>query len=180
MLLANDVPEHKVKILNIPPADFASALQSGKVDAVTAFSPYKDEIQTIFGNQLTITFGEDLYVSRFNLIAKQEYLKRHPEIAHKVLAALNEAIQYMMNHPNEAYKIIGKQLKLEAPQVAEILSTRDFNLILEQSLLLNLDEQTRWAIKKELVGIRSTPNYLDHIDYKPLLLVNPNGVEIIH
>jgi len=180
MLMANGIPEEKVTIVDLKPSELVNALQTGKADAVTVFPPYMEELQGIFGSRAVIFFGEDLYTSRYNLIAKRDYLKKHPDTARKVLMALREAEQYAKKNPPQAYEIIGRHLKLKAHDVAEMFESGAFELTLEQSLLLTLDEETRWAMKRGFVKMAPVPNYLDYLNVDPLLAADPEAVKIIH
>ncbi|MES2355278.1 MAG: NrtA/SsuA/CpmA family ABC transporter substrate-binding protein [Pseudomonadota bacterium] len=182
MLLANDVPEEKISVINIKPPEFSSALQSGKIDAVVTFSPYTEEMQALFGKRAVTFFGEDLHTSRYNLIAKQDYLAKHPDTARKILETLTISIQYIANNPVQTQEIISKYLHLNIHQIAiaEIMKAGEFKLALDQSLLLTLDDETRWAMKHNLVKTGPMPNYLDYLNLDPLLSLNPNAVEIIY
>jgi len=180
MLLANDIPDEKVSIVNIKPSEFVSVLQSGKVDGIVSFPPHTEQIQTFFGKRITAFFGEDLHTSRYNLIAKQDYLAKHPEVTRKMLKALARAIQYAADNPAQAYEIVGKYLKLDTNLVAKIFKIREFELALEQPLLPTLEDETRWAMKRGFVKTGPIPNYLDYLDLDPLLSFDPNAVKIIH
>ena len=48
------------------------------------------------------------------------------------------------------------------------------------SLLLSLEDQTRWAVRKGLIAAGAVPNYLDALDPRPLTAVAPGAVTIIH
>jgi len=50
---------------------------------------------------------------------------------------------------------------------------------LEQALIVDFEEQTRWVIKQQLTERREMPNYLDYIYVDGLLAVKPVAVRII-
>lgn len=179
MLLANDVPEQQVAVLDIRPPELTDALQSGRVDAVIVFPPYSLELQGLLGNRAVIIFGEDIQTARFSLIAKQDYLAKHPDTVRKVLAALNRAVDHAVSNPAQTQETVGEYLNLETRQAAKMFKTSEFGLTLDQSLLLALDDETRWAMKKGLVETGPIPNYLDYLNFEPLLSVNPHAVKII-
>jgi NitT/TauT family transport system substrate-binding protein len=179
MLLANDVPEQLVAVLDIRPPGLANALQSGRVDAVVVFPPYSLEMQGLLGKRAVIIFGEDIHTAPFNLIAKQDYLAKHPDTVRKVLAALNRAVDHAVNNPAQTQETVREYLNLETRRTAKMFETSEFGLTLDQSLLLALDDETRWAMKKGLVKTGPIPNYLDYLNFEPLLSVNPDAVKII-
>ena len=62
----------------------------------------------------------------------------------------------------------------------ELWPTFQFSVTLDQSLLLTLEDETRWAIKNKLTGRTNIPNYLYHIYLDALHAVTPEAVTIIH
>jgi NitT/TauT family transport system substrate-binding protein len=55
-----------------------------------------------------------------------------------------------------------------------------FELSLDQSLLINTEDEARWAIKNNLIDKTEIPNYLDYIYIDALEEVKPEAVGIIH
>ncbi len=51
---------------------------------------------------------------------------------------------------------------------------------LEQSLLISLEDEARWAIKNNLVEGTTIPNYLKFIYLDSLKSLNPDIITIIH
>jgi NitT/TauT family transport system substrate-binding protein len=51
---------------------------------------------------------------------------------------------------------------------------------LNQSLLLTLEDQTRWAIKNHLTARPDMPNYLNSLYLDGLKAVKPESVTVIH
>jgi len=52
--------------------------------------------------------------------------------------------------------------------------------MLDQSLVLALEDEARWAIKNKLTSKTKVPNYLNHIHLDALKSVAPSAVTIIH
>jgi NitT/TauT family transport system substrate-binding protein len=46
--------------------------------------------------------------------------------------------------------------------------------------LLELEDQTRWAVRNGLTGRTDMPNYLNHLDMDALQAVAPAAVTVIH
>jgi NitT/TauT family transport system substrate-binding protein len=55
----------------------------------------------------------------------------------------------------------------------------NFQVTLDQALLVNLEEQSRWIIKNRLAMSQDMPNYLDFIYCDGLGAVKPAAVRII-
>ena len=55
----------------------------------------------------------------------------------------------------------------------------DFRVRLDQSLLVLMEEEARWAIRSGLVPKQETPNYLSTLEVEPLLAVKPEAVQLV-
>ena len=55
----------------------------------------------------------------------------------------------------------------------------NFRLVLDQSIIVSLEDEARWAIREELVDKEEVPNYLDFIYINALEDVKPEAVTII-
>ena len=179
MLVTHNIPEQKVRIVDVKPESIIEALESGKIDAVTAWHPLIDDLQKVLGNKAGVIHDEEIFSFRFNLVAKVDYIKSHPETIKKILFALDDANQFIYDQPKEANKIVAKYLHLDPLAVGNYLKPSDFTLKLDQNLLLLLDDQTRWAIKRGLTKVEQVPNYLNYINLELLGGIMPQVVRII-
>jgi len=111
--------------------------------------------------------------------AGQDFIKQHPGAVRKFLRALIKAEAFLKQHPEESRRLVTEFIKADKALLDEIWDIYNFRVILGQSLLVNLEEQTRWAIKNRLTTRRDMPNYLDFIDVDGLRAVKPEAVRII-
>ncbi len=54
-----------------------------------------------------------------------------------------------------------------------------FEMSLDQTLLINIESEARWAIRNELTDAREVPNYLDYVYPDALEQVKPDAVTVI-
>ena len=54
-----------------------------------------------------------------------------------------------------------------------------FQLLLDQTILVSMEDEARWAMKEGLTDKKEVPNYLDFIFMDALELVKPEAVTII-
>lgn len=132
----------------------AEALSTGRVDAVSTWNPYLRQLQKKMGSKGVIYFGETLYTETFCVAATQEYVNKNPETIKKVLRALIKAETFVWD-------------------------VFTFNVALDQALLVNFEDQTRWVIKNRLATRTDMPNYLDFIYDNGLRSVKPGTVRIV-
>ncbi len=165
-------------VVKLNPEQLIDALRTGQVDAVTVWNPDLARLEQQFGSAGVTIYGEDLFVYRFLLVGKQSTIAAKPEAVRRVLLSLRDANQFIKAHPDATRAIIGQAVGLPAALLARSFNASDFNLVLDQSLLLALSEQTRWAQQKQLVS-GPMPNYLDFVSRAPLRAIAPDADKII-
>ena len=132
------------------------------------------------GDRITVFYGEDVYAFRFILVGKPSYIDNHPHEVRAVLRALIAAYLAIRANPAEARRSVGDALKIDDASIALLFEPEDYAVSLDQAMLLALDDQTRWAMKKGLVESRPMPNYLNFMKYQDLKAVLPTAVTIVH
>ena len=70
-------------------------------------------------------------------------------------------------------------MNLQKEDVAAHWDEFTFEISLDQSLLINIESEARWAINNNLTDATEVPNYLDYIYLDALEEVRPNAVTII-
>lgn len=112
ILKANSLdPEKDVELIQIAPALSPSALESGQVDALFTNDPAATTtIQKGIGRLLSDTvevpyyLGDPFLFGSFNI--SKAYADEHPEVVEKIKVALNKAIDFVNEHPQEAKKLM--------------------------------------------------------------------------
>lgn len=84
-----------------------------------------------------------------------------------------------MEHPAEAQKIVADFSRIDISIVRDIWDTSTYSVTLDQSLVLALEDETRWALKGRLIAEKEVPNFLDFIYLDGLTSVNPGSVRIL-
>ena len=179
LLLVHGVPKELVKIVGLKPNELVDALVAGRVDAVTVWNPDLTILDNKLGERAIDLYAEDFFVYRFVLVGKQEYIARHPAEVRQVLFAMEESTRFIQEHPEQARVIISKSIGIDPVLMSGYFDPNDFYLTLDQTLLLALGDQTRWAMKQGLVPVADVPNYLHYIRQEPLESVLPSAVKII-
>lgn len=179
LLLSTGVDQAAVEILDVRPGAMAEALQSDRVDAVTAWNPELARLEAQGHGRYTLIYGKDAFVYRFVLVGKQDYISTHGEEVKNVLRAIEDAVQFIQSDAAAARVIIGRAIALEPELLTHSFDPKDYFLTLDQALLLSLSEQSRWAVAAGFVPAKSTPNYLEFIRYQALEAVLPSAVKII-
>jgi NitT/TauT family transport system substrate-binding protein len=179
-LLFHGIHEKQVRRIDMKPGDMSEALSTGKVDAVSAWSPFRQRMRRKLGSDGVTFFGETLYTETFCVAAMREYVKKNPETVKKVLRALIKAETFVKQHPGESQRLVAEFTKTDlAVLIKDTWDVFTFEVALDQGLLVNLEDQTRWVIKNRLATRTDMPNYLDFIYDNALRSVKPEAVWIV-
>lgn len=178
-LITHGIDRKQVNIINLKPDEMAAALSTGKADAVSTWNPVLIQLQKDMGNKALTFYGETLYTEHFCLVAGQDFVREHPETVRKVLRALIRAEAFAKNDPGESRRLVAEFIKADKTTLDEIWDAFAFRVTLDQALIVDLEEQTRWAMKYRLTTHRDMPNYLDFIYVDGLLAVKPDAARII-
>ena len=178
-LLFHGVDEKKEIFIGMNPGEMSEAMSTGKVDAVSTWSPFRQQVQKKLGSDGVTFFGETLYTETFCVAATQEYVSRNPETVKKVLRALIKAESFVKQHPEESRRLVAEFTKTDKMILEDTWDVFTFEVALDQGLLVNFEDQTRWVIKNRLATRTDMPNYLDFIYDNALRSVKPAAVRIV-
>ena len=169
-----------VQLLNYPPEGLLPALLKGEVDAVSGWDPFLGLIQQKLGANAVRFGGPDIYESIYNMVAPTAYLQQHPGTVVRILEALDQGERYCRDHPKDAVAFLTRLTPESRAALLAGWSSHHFGLELDQSLLLVLEDQARWAIKSDLSTTRTVPNYLDYIYLDGMKAVSPSEITVIY
>lgn len=179
LLLANGVSLASVDIAELEADGLTEALRSGRVDAVTLWQPDLARLQAELGAAAHTIYGDDIFVYRFLLVGRPQYLRDNLAAVTRVVAGLADATDFIHNQPRRAAELIGKPLGVETAVLAGAFDVTDYNLTLDQSLLLTLSDQARWAGRNHLVPQGGAPDFLGMLRQQPLRAVRPDAIRVI-
>ena len=170
----------EVTVRDLKPEEISAALVGGEVDAVATWEPFLGASLAGVGTNGVIFPGEGVYELVFNIAGTRDYAISHPETIKKILRAAVGGARFCKDAPDAAREIVAKAMKTDAAKLKELWPSYRFNVSLDQSLVLALEDETRWAIKNKLTDGTDMPNYLNHVHLDALLAVSPAAVTVIH
>ncbi|MCL4376773.1 MAG: ABC transporter substrate-binding protein [Actinobacteria bacterium] len=180
-LLHNQIPDSEVYISYMEAVDLPNALINGEIDAFCLRNPYIQEAKDALGENAQEFFGPGIYRQTFNIIGKKDFVYKKPELIEKVIKAVIKAEELADKDKDQAIKITAEMLG--AGREKEVITdwpTFTFEVSLNQSLIVTLEDEARWAIKNKLTNKTEVPNYLDYIYIDVLEKMKPEAVGIIH
>jgi sulfonate transport system substrate-binding protein len=181
LLKANKISRAQVKIVNTMPEDMAAALNTGRVDAVSTWNPlfFQRQLEKVSGDKGRLFYGETLFTEIGCMAATHDYVRKHPETVKKVLRALIKAEGFARQSPKEARQVVANFVpEMDRPILDLLWPDLFLRVSLDQSLVVDLEDQTKWAINSGLTKRKDMPNYLDFIYLDGLRAVRPESVRI--
>ena len=128
--------------------------------------------KVIFENNSIFEGGYNLFETKWMDIPNKKIKK--------LLIALDQAVTFMHEQPSEAQSILVERLKLDNKFIDWVWGDFDFKLSLDQSLILTLENEGRWAMENNLVSGDKLPNYLNYIYFDVMNAVDADAVTISH
>jgi aliphatic sulfonates family ABC transporter substrate-binding protein len=177
-LTYHQMPMSDVKIVDLEPSRLSQALTQGQVDAIVTWEPFIYNTSKALGNKALVLFSQGLYREDIYLVARKEFIKKRPEILKRFLNAIEKGEGFILKNKKEAQELVEQRLKIDREMVAATWDDFYFRLFLDQSILISLEDQARWAIRNRLTDAGKVPNYLDYIYPDVLRAVNPGAVSI--
>ena len=177
-LLEHGLSEENVEIVFMRAEELPDAIVKGEIDAFSMRAPFTNQaVERLGDNGITLT-APGLYEQQDVIVVRQKTIETSPQCCKKILQTLFEAEDFIREHPQEAMAIIGRRLNIAPQSLDDRWDTFLFRLSLDQSLLVRLEDEARWAIDSLLVQSTEVPNYLTLIDTEVLRELRPEVVTI--
>ena len=177
-LLENGISGKDVLVSFMKAEQLPKALANGEVDAFSMREPYVSEARSLLGDQAMVMSAPGAYEQMELLVATTTLLQERPVVAKRMLKALLQAEAFIHEQLDKAAEIVAKRLQVDATKIKTVLPQYTLRVSMEQSLLLLLEDQARWAIENDLLKGR-VPDYLKLIHFDELLQLAPERVTII-
>lgn len=155
------------------------AMEKGRADAMFYWFPFPQLLKERLGDQIRELESNRLVPSSWIIVTKREFADNNREAVLRFLRSLKESINFIEEAPKISEELYAEMNALDSQIIGTIFPTLHFDLILDQSLLLDLEEQARWAISLQEEKTPLVPNFLDIIDVSFLKEISPSSVSII-
>lgn len=167
-----------IRIVNLSAEKMVDAVLNGEVDAVTTWAPHTIVLQDQLGSNGTVLHDSNIYTMTWNISATQDFVKKNPEGIKRFLRAILRAHRFITEHPDETRAICSIHIGADSPLFEREWTDYRFTVELDQSLILNMEDQARWISSRKGGGDRRPPNFMDFIDADGLKAVSPEAVGI--
>jgi len=179
-LIKNGVSIFDVEIIDVRPSDLPNSINNNEVDAIVIWEPHGYNARQRLGDDALILPSPDVYQTTFNFVVMKDFAEDNPEALEKFIMAIDKATTYIDNNKVESQNIVAERLNLDQEIMVSCWDDFVFEVSLDQSLIITLEAEARWAIANDLTDASEVPNYLEYFYMDALEKVKPEAVGIIH
>ena len=179
-LIRNKLAPDSVTLVDVPPGQIAPALANGTIDAATSWYPHVRDAQDALGENALSFTAANVYTQSVVVIGRSEFLKGHANAMEKLVRAMLTAEQFMRSHPEETLKLVAEWLKVDVEALRPVWKDLSFRVELQQSELITLEDEARWAMARGYAPKGPVPNFLPHLYLDALLAVQTERVTVLH
>ena len=178
-LAHNGLELSEVETIDLEATDLPQALVEGRVDAISTWEPNILNAKSLLGEKVLLLPSEGIFREDFYFVPNRNFMENNPEILKSFLKAIEKGEEFIQKNREESIDIVCERLKLDKELTASIWSDFNFELMLDQTILITLEDEARWAIREGLIDKKEIPNYLDFIYMDLLENVKPEAITII-
>ena len=177
-LIANGLTRKDIQAVPLNPDEMEAAILGKKVEALSTWNYTLTQILHKLGKDGIQFFDQEIYTETYNLVSSPEFTQQNPELIKKILRALIRAQEFVKDKPLEAQSILSSLTKYPQNLIKEVWDSFRFNVSLDQTILITLEDEARWAIKNKLTEQTSMPAFLDYFYLDGLRSVNPEYIKL--
>ena len=154
-------------------------LSNGTVDAVITGQPNINTLENTFGSGIVVFPAQNEQSAYYNALCTNSWAAAHPALISRFLNSLLQAEQYIVNNPDNAKTVIQNSLNYTSQYMADVWGDHRFSLSLDQSLILAMQDESRWLIQNNLTNATNLPTFTNYVYVDGLESVKPASVTII-
>jgi len=140
----------KVQVTDMKPEDMGTALLSGAVDAAVASEPTPSVMEEKGGRQLA-TLGGLGNNYPILLVARNDFLREHPEVATRFVRAMDRAAEFVRSHPEETAQIMAAKTGLSPAAARKAMKLHYYRVQLEKQTRASLQEIADFLVQQKIL-----------------------------
>jgi NitT/TauT family transport system substrate-binding protein len=157
----------------------AEMMVRGDVDALVSPEPYASQAAEQLGDKAVMWSAQSSQPAYSLLVTRRDWIADHPDAAHRLLRAVDEAVDHIAQNPDNAKRIARERLDLTDERLATVWPRNQFALSLDMALVIAMEDQARWMIEKGLADAKQVPDFGQYVHLEALRAVKPEAVKVI-
>ncbi len=121
-------PEKDLTLLNLKVNEMPAAMGSGEIDACAAWTPHFNKLLNMPGNHLLVDDTEFSLYKKYKLgpgpdllVVRKEFAEKYPNTSKAFVKGYFEAVDMLINEPEECAKVLMKLTNLSMEDQMEVL-----------------------------------------------------------
>lgn len=166
-----------VERVSLAPFDQVPALVRGDVFALSSWKPFDKKIAELSGGKYGIISwnGQEGYVLFSGIVAKSDFIKKHPDETLKIMRALAKASKWLTNaEPKNVGEMLAKYLKTDAKDVQYVIADNAWDMTVSPRFTDTMANIERFLAEQNL--IKSRVSWDRSYDWSFLKKVDPSLV----
>lgn len=180
MLTVKGIARSDIQPVPLKPDEMLEAILTKNVDAVSIWNYPLALIQQQLGANGVSLVDRHIYTETYNVMAQQKFVQENPETVKSFLRALIKAESFVKQHKDEAQALYSKATNIDLNLVRSVWGEFSYHVNLDNTLIITLEDETRWAIKNKFTDKVVVPDYRNYIHVDSLKAVSPNTVTFNH
>jgi NitT/TauT family transport system substrate-binding protein len=170
-----------VLITNARPTELANSLEKGDLDAILIWHPFNASVIDRLNHHILYWSAQSHQMEHWVLSSRTDTIRTRSAEIKKIVSALGHAERDMEENTAKAKQIVSRFTGISESRVNQFWEDHMFGVSLPQSLLVVMEDQTRWKISSGQQSLEyKMPNYLNHIYIDGVKKVKPEAVSIIN
>ena len=176
---AHDLSLEDIKPVDLPPPQIVEQMINGTIDAAITWHPNIHTIEKTLGDNVVSYKGQEEQAFYFILLSVKSWVDDHPIHAERLMNALIMAEQWMNDSQQQVKSFVARMMNLDLDYADKSLQMYRWKLNFPQALLVAMDAEKRWAIKRGIVRTDEQPDFTDFIAPEALEKVRKDSVTVI-
>lgn len=177
-LTAQGLTREQVTAIPVQPEAVVEALENKQVDAAASWHYPITLAQRRLKDEVRVFYDQEIYTEFFNVLALPELVRQKPQVVEALLRALIRAEDFVLHDPVAAQAIVAARSGVEVEIVKQAWSSFSYQVRLDQNLLITLEDETRWAMKRNLIDRQTMPDFSAYVHVDGLQTVKPQAVKM--
>ncbi|MBI2750004.1 MAG: NrtA/SsuA/CpmA family ABC transporter substrate-binding protein [Burkholderiales bacterium] len=178
MLTSAGLTRAEVTPVALKPEEMQGAIVARTVDAVSTWNFPLAQVQHVLGSNALLIYDQEVYTETYNVATQQGFLQAQPETIKRFLRALLKAETYTARNRDEVQRLMSDATRTDMDLVREVWDVFSYHVVLDPTILLTLEDETRWAMRNKLTDQTAMPDYRKYIHTGSLRSLKPDAVKL--
>lgn len=148
-LAKEDLQAQDVQFTHMGIAEGVAAMMSGNADAALVAGPAVTK--AVAGGAQIITTAEGILDATIVIGVRGEFLRQHPELVKRYMKVHNNSLKYMIENPEDTYKLAAEETKIALDEVKTMIQWYDFDPTITEKDIEELEKTRDFLLENDML-----------------------------